>query len=490
MSLALKVGIFAAIALAALGFIVLRVEDVNPFGPEGKRLVAVFDSVAGLDDKSSVRVAGVRVGRVDGIGLEDRRATVGILLEQPLGLTEGTVARIANMGMLGDKYVELVPGPPGAPVLPEGAVIPGSTPPSFDDAMRQLSQIGGSIQGITESFAEEGGGQALGELISNLAATTAEIRALVAANRAQVDSTIRNFESVSQTLAKELPVLAAQTQALVEQIQSVIAENRTQLAGSMQNFEALTTDLRASAKDLETISGRLARGEGSIGKLLTSDEAHDELVSTLDSIQGGVAGLTDTLGRVNRLQLDLDLEGAYLQDREDSLASFGLTLDPSDPDDNKIYRVALSTTPAGDVEEKTVRETVTLPDGTTETTVRTTFTREDKAVFSALLGLRLDNGARLFGGLIEEEFGVQVDYPFFDRRAWLGVQAFDFDREADRDPHLRLSGRWYVHPNVYVWGGYDDPLESELDALFLGGGITWNDDNLKYLLGSVPSGAF
>jgi hypothetical protein len=43
---------------------------------------------------------------------------------------------------------------------------------------------------------------------------------------------------------------------------------------------------------------------------------------------------------------------------------------------------------------------------------------------------------------------------------------------------------------VYVWGGYDDPLESELDAFFLGGGLTWNDDNLKYLLGSVPSGAF
>ena len=89
-----------------------------------------------------------------------------------------------------------------------------------------------------------------------------------------------------------------------------------------------------------------------------------------------------------------------------------------------------------------------------------------------------------------KELGVEVEYPFFDRRAWLGLQAFDFSREPDRDPHLRLSGRWYVHPNAYIWGGYDDPLESDFDALFLGGGITWNDDNLKYLLGTVPSGAF
>lgn len=490
MSQAVKVGIFATAALAVAAVFILKIEDFNPFAPEGRRLVAMFDSVAGLDDRSAVRVAGVRVGRVDGVGLEGRRARVGILLEQPVGeLTEGTRARVANMGMLGDKYVELIPGPPGAPPLPDGAVIEGATPPSFDDAMRQLSSIGGSIQRVTESFESEGGGESLGRLIGNLEATTAEIRALVAANRAQVDATIRNFESVSATLARELPLLTAKAGALVDEIQAVVAENRAQLAGSLDNVEALTADLRVSAQDLNVISGKLARGEGTLGKLLNDDQAHDELVATLDSIQGGVDTLSNTIGRVQRLRLDLGFEGAYLQDREDSLASFGLTIDP-DAEDNKLYRVALSSTPGGDVQEKTVRETVTLPDGTTETTIRETFTREDKAVFTALLGVRLDSGARLWGGIVEDEFGVEAEIPFFDRRAWLGLQAFDFDRDGDRAPHLRLNGRVYLHPNVYLWGGYDDPLESDFDALFLGGGITWNDDNLKYLLGSVPSGAF
>ena len=37
-------------------------------------------------------------------------------------------------------------------------------------------------------------------------------------------------------------------------------------------------------------------------------------------------------------------------------------------------------------------------------------------------------------------------------------------------------------------GGYDDPLESDLRSVFFGGGLRWSDDNLKYLLGSLPKG--
>ena len=35
-------------------------------------------------------------------------------------------------------------------------------------------------------------------------------------------------------------------------------------------------------------------------------------------------------------------------------------------------------------------------------------------------------------------------------------------------------------------GGYDDPLVSDRDAFFLGAGIAWSDEDLKYVLGSVP----
>jgi phospholipid/cholesterol/gamma-HCH transport system substrate-binding protein len=45
-----------------------------------------------------------------------------------------------------------------------------------------------------------------------------------------------------------------------------------------------------------------------------------------------------------------------------------------------------------------------------------------------------------------------------------------------------------LNPNIYLLGGYDDPLESEFESVFFGAGIRWKDDDLKYLLGSLPSG--
>src|SRR5262245_13147603 len=125
MSQVLKIGVFATLCLIVLAVLVWKIEDINPFAEEQKRVDAVFDSVAGLDEKASVRVAGVRVGRVDSVGLDGRKARVRIVLEKPIPMPAGTYAKVANLGLLGEKYIEIVPGPPGGPPLPDGAVLQG-----------------------------------------------------------------------------------------------------------------------------------------------------------------------------------------------------------------------------------------------------------------------------------------------------------------------------------------------------------------------------
>lgn len=498
MAQAVKVGIFAVICLIVLGVLIWNIEGINPFTKNDKQRVdAVFDSVAGLDDKASVRVAGVRVGQIDAVGLDGRRARVTLLFEEPLPLTVGTRARVATLGLLGEKYIEIIPGPPGNPPLPDNAVLPGDTPPSLDEAMAKLSSIGDSIQQVTGSLGGADIGGSINRLITDFELTSREIRLLVAENRMAVNSTLRNFDQASSTLARELPRLADQMNRTLAQIEGILAENRTNVSGSTENIRELTADLQTSVDNLNQISGKIASGEGTIGKLVNSEEAHKELVDTLDSIQGGVETLSGTLGAINRFKIDLDMQGAYmagLEDEDENGITRGssrtqLLLDIDPQDEFRLYRAGVVNSPQGKRREKTDVVTVTNPDGTTETTTTTRLTREQSYQISALFGYRTPQDLRLWAGLIESSGGAQIEYPLpmFDKRAWLSFEAFDFNRPDDEAPHLRFTGRYQLNPNLYVIGGYDDILESDYGSVFLGGGIRWSDDNIKYLLGAVPS---
>jgi len=481
MSSLIKVGVFATVCLVIVAVLIWKIEDLNPFAVKGQRLDAVFPSVAGLDDKATVRVAGVRVGRVDGLGLQGTHARITLALDKPIPLTAGTTARIANLGLLGEKYVELVPGPPGAPPLPENTVLVGTTPPGFDEAMEKINNIGSSIQQLTGSLAGGDVGGNLNRLISDVQLTSAEIRALVAENRANVASSVRNFDQMSATLARELPRLAAQMDRTLDQLAAVVQENRGDLKGSLGNVRELTSKLQTSADNLNAISGKIASGQGTIGKLVNDDKAYDQVLSTLDSIKGGVETLSGTLGAVNKLKIDLDMQGYYLPDADGSQSSFRLNIDPQDS--KHLYRAGIVNSPFGKRREKTETVTVTGPDGVPVTTTTTKITEEKTHAATALFGFQAPRDLRLYAGLIENTGGAQVEYPLpiLDRKLWLSFEAFDFNRPQNLQPHLRLLGRYQFHPNLYLVGGYDDFLER--DSLFFGGGIRWPDENIKSLLG-------
>jgi phospholipid/cholesterol/gamma-HCH transport system substrate-binding protein len=482
MSTALKVGLFATLCLVILGFLVLKIEDWSLFGGEGRHVEAAFDSVAGLDDKATVRIAGVRVGRVDGIRLVDGKARVRLLLEQPVRLTQGTRAALSNLGLLGEKYVELVLGPAGGAELAADAVLPGETPMTFDQAMAKINDVADSIQSLTGSISGGGGENSISRLIANLEATSADIRSLVAANRDQVSATIENFRQFSGDLARELPKLSDRLQSILAQVDGVVAENRENLQGSLANIREVTGRMQASIDNLNQITTKIASGEGTIGKLVNSDQAHDSLVSTLGSIETGVGKLTDTLGKAQKLQLGLAAEGAYLSEGSESRSLFRLD---ADPQNGRFYRIEVVDDPRGRVKRKTKVETITGPDGVPQTTTTETTTTEDTTTLSAQFGFEF-GAARLRAGLVESTGGAGLDYRLFDKRLALSLDAFDFGREDDLKPHLRLTGRYSLGSNVYLMGGYDDLLEKERDSLFFGAGVRWSDDDLKYLLGSLP----
>ncbi len=488
MSQTARVGLLMVIALVALGIFIIKIEEI-PIGTRGGRVrvQAVFPSVAGLDEKSAVRVAGVRIGIVETIALHGDRAFVTLALDPGVALHKGARAEVASLGMLGDKYIELYPGRLDAPLLPTATVLEGTSPVGFDQILKSGNDIAGDVKTVTESLRKSLGGtegeRRLDEIIENIRQLTASVRDLVAANRSEVSATIANFRAFSETLKSEMPKLAEKLNRLADNVDGAVAENRGTVNESLSNLRDLSGKLRVSADNLNQITGKIARGEGSIGKLINDDTTVDNLNATLKSVESGVESLKNTIGRAERWTLDVNLRSEGLPGLDQTNASrttFGLDLHTTK---ERFYRVELVDSPFGHPSKITDTVTTKFPDGHSDTTVTTTEHVTDASTMNLQIGWHLQNFT-LRAGLFESRGGLGIDKSFLKDKLRLTFEAYDFARDQ-KPPHLRLEGRYFLTRNLFAFTGWDDPTLRSHSSVLLGGGITWRDDDLKYLLGTA-----
>ena len=104
----LAVGLFVLAGLGAVAYLSIRLGGLSYGGPGGLTLFAAFDQSGGLKPRAPVVIAGVKVGQVTAIVLDQSyRARVTMDIDRRLQLPIDTSASIVTNGLLGDRYVEL-----------------------------------------------------------------------------------------------------------------------------------------------------------------------------------------------------------------------------------------------------------------------------------------------------------------------------------------------------------------------------------------------
>lgn len=485
-----RLGAFMLVALIIVGIFIIQVEKISLEGRGTRQVVKVsFPSVSGLDRKSAVRIAGVRVGLVEDIVLKGDKAEAILLLDPQISLREGTRAEVRMLGMLGEQYVELVPGPVGGKPLTTDTIVPGFTPMEFDQVMQTAGEVGGDVKEVTASLRRTLGGDAgarrIDEILNNIRQLTGDVRQMVADNRAEVRMTIANFRDFSETLKEELPKLAEKLKSLADRVDTVVAENRENLQGSLSNIREVSSRLRVSADNLNEITAKIAKGEGTIGKLVNEDTTVNNLNATLKSLQsveGGVQALKDTIGRAQRWQLEVAMKAETLPGIDDGRSSFGVDLHTTD---RRFFRAGLVDSPQG--RDRTTTEVVTTTHDDGSETAYTVEKRKtsDAYTFNAQVGWLMGE-TTLRAGVFESKGGVGIDKILGNGKFGVSLEAYDLDRD-EKAPHLRLEGRWQINRNLFAFAGWDDPTWSERSSVIVGGGIKWNDEDLKYLLGTMSS---
>jgi phospholipid/cholesterol/gamma-HCH transport system substrate-binding protein len=120
----MAVGVFVLVGILCVGYLTIKLGKMEILGDNHYELSARFDSVSGLKSGSEVEIAGVKVGQVERITLdiESMMAIAHLKIRKDIELSDDVIAAVKTAGLIGDKYISLIPG--GSPdILQPGDTI-------------------------------------------------------------------------------------------------------------------------------------------------------------------------------------------------------------------------------------------------------------------------------------------------------------------------------------------------------------------------------
>ncbi|MEK7803777.1 MAG: MlaD family protein [Deltaproteobacteria bacterium] len=488
-----KVGIFVLIGIILLVYMSLRVGGIQFGMAEGYEVYIRFDSAAGLDNDAPVRVAGVEIGRVKGIVLQNNKAKVVLRINPDVKIGKDFTAVLKTKGLLGERYVELIPGSPNAPSLEAGGEITRvTTYTDLDKLISILSDAATDIKKVSESLSSALGGRegqaTLKNIVTNIDEITERLNNVVKRNDEKFARIVNNFELFSKILKEQGPEITGGLKAVADNLNQLIAENKEPLRDGIDNLRTATAKLGEtmetinrlaknvepkiddSVETIKSIVNKVDRGEGTLGKLVNDTTIHDSFNKTL-------TGINSYLGRVESFKTFVGYRGEYLFDASDTKSYLSLRFQPKA---DKYYLIEIVDDPRG---RKNVETTETTLGGTTTTTkeVKTS----DSLKFSVQVAKRFKD-LTLRGGIIESTGGVGMDYYMFKDRLRFTFEAFDFDKK--NNPHLKAGLTYNLNKYFFITGGYDDFISKlKLASPYLGIGLHFEDEDIKYILSSASS---
>ncbi len=108
----LYVGIFVILGIVCSTYLIFTLGELDLFKNDRYSVYAYFTSVSGLSNGASVEMAGVEIGEVASISLDNERllAKIELSIMNNIELTEDVIASVKTTGIIGDKYIELSSG--------------------------------------------------------------------------------------------------------------------------------------------------------------------------------------------------------------------------------------------------------------------------------------------------------------------------------------------------------------------------------------------
>jgi phospholipid/cholesterol/gamma-HCH transport system substrate-binding protein len=486
---AITVGALVLVGLAITG-IIFTITSEGRGGGKTISVYALFSDARGLADKTRVLSAGLSVGQIGTKALDPttNKARVNILLyPDQIKVYENALLQKKVESLLGAYYLDLDPGTPFK--IERGLQIPqrelksgdeiknvteptemgeimdqvGATLPILKDILRDVHDLtSGQVKDIADN---------VNEMITKNSVTLDRLLQ-------RVDNIAGTVESITTSRADDIKVSLRNVREITEGIKSLVgtsegevSQTGKELRTSIERLRASVGSLESSMKNMETITGKMAGGEGTMGKLINDSAIADNVEQITEDAGDFVRG-------VSRLQTIVGLRTEYNYLAGTYKTYFQVTLAPR-PD--KFYLIEVVDDPRG-LRNRRVENHNSTQLGLYSDVVTTT---SQQLRFSFMFGKCISILCGRFG-IKESTGGAGLDL----RLGQLTLSADIFDTQANSHP--RIQGRAIV--SVYkrylsIVAGIDDPFNYRPSTgaggffdWFFGAQLQFNDEDLKSLL--------
>jgi phospholipid/cholesterol/gamma-HCH transport system substrate-binding protein len=191
-----RVGLFTFLALALLGISIFLLGDVSLY--KKYTLYAKFSDVAGLPDKSMVKLSGVEVGKVKKIKIKGSKVIVHLAIKDEVEIYRDSVFEIGSTSIIGSKYLQITQGHRHFGILKSGEYVTGKESPPLD---KMVTETMGSLKILIEDLNQKGDfAKELNATMVNLRELTAKLNDLISAMHQPMTSSMHNVDSTTEKL--------------------------------------------------------------------------------------------------------------------------------------------------------------------------------------------------------------------------------------------------------------------------------------------------
>jgi len=429
----LKIGIFFAGVLFILAAFILVVGDFGSlFKKPGYPLYVDFKSAAGLEKGTEVRMAGVKIGYVQDIRLRGIKAEALLSIEPDVRVPEKSRATMASLGLLGEKYIELIPGEEKQYCDPEDR-IQGSDAVGFDQLGETLLAIGEEIKSMSaavkDMIGEEGSPGNISEILQNLSDLTGEMSSFFDKNKMELSSGIqassRSFEKLDQSVEE----VSRDVRDFIGRLNSLVEDNRENVQINLESIREVAENTSESLKLLNEAIEKITKGEGTLGQLIQKPDLYQQAEETVGDIKKMIKPVSSWQTNV-RLRFDYygesDLVKSYL--------TFSLK-----PTSRRYLFSQIVHDPWA-----------------------------DRFLYSVQGGLRIKDFSPR-AGIMESKIGIGIDYYLLKDQIKISMESYDFNR--DPRPLFRLWVSYSPTKYVYFLSGIDDFTLADKREFFFGLGF-------------------